>query len=821
MTRPDDRDLADLLESALGVRGVVGSLRSLSGRLWTPPADERPETYSDLASGAEASAVTTLLSAHHERVDPWPAERLAALDREREYGWRWEATAVLVTGALALGTADLAASGPLLDTLIHVAFARDELTLLVRRAVLTGARKPWPPPAPGMGDWPDLGAGCLMDIRSAGSRLARAVFDGRRAEAVIVLTDADGIASLSPGSGTSRDPVAILGTFPAAPRTVLFPLAGGGTAPAVVTRWSTSRIDVLAPEPVGDGPVGFVTGSDPGEDLFALLAAEAVFADVLANCFGPGLQPAASRLSGVIPHGLGTGRRDVGALPGDVNVFHGGPIVLGVSPASGVEGGPVVTVRGRNLAPGDAVAIEGLLAPTRFVDVATLTFTPPAIASGRKTLQIRRGYRSSNGTSFDVRASLARGAPRGRVTPGAYAELKGTGFGPGITATVDGRPATVSVYDTHTLEVRVRRPARPPADTDRRGEPVTVEVFDLGASLGSVVVTVDTFRIASLGDSVVWGQGLLEPQKFSMLAADALTARYNGSIAVFATDRCAHSGARIAPSAGDGPDPLAPRLPGDFAGECLSPVPSVTAQVAGWTAGTLAAGQGGEIDLVILDGGANDVGIFTIMNPSASDPALSAAITAACFTGMGTLLARVRATFPGAAIVVTGYYPIVSTESDMRFLFPVVGALGLLAGALLGSVVVPLVPGAGPVGFGPLETAALYEWARGRLITRSAIFATIANTSLAAAVAAAGPRVALAIPAFGPTNAIFAPDPYIFGAGLSPGGLVPLDPVAGARVAACLPADPRTTVASIGHPNARGARAYADAIAATLPALGL
>ena len=33
--------------------------------------------------------------------------------------------------------------------------------------------------------------------------------------------------------------------------------------------------------------------------------------------------------------------------------------------------------------------------------------------------------------------------------------------------------------------------------------------------------------------------------------------------------------------------------------------------------------------------------------------------------------------------------------------------------------------------------------------------------------------------------------------------------------------DPIITVASIGHPNARGARAYADAIAATLPTLGL
>jgi hypothetical protein len=330
MTRPDDRALADLLESGLGVRGVVGSLRSLSDRLWTPPADEGLETYSDLASGAEAAAVTTLLSAHHERVDPWPAERLAALDRERENGWRWEATTVLVTGVLALGTADLADLDPLLDTLVHVAFGRDELTLLARRAMLIGARASWPPPVSGAGDGRDLGVGCLMDIRSAGSRLAAGVSAGRRAEAVIVFTDADGITSLSPNSGTSRNPVAILGTFPARPRTALFPQAGGGTAPAEVIIWSTSRIDVLTPEPVGDGPVGFVTSPGAGQGIDPDAAIH--FADVLANCLGPSLNPVAGRLSGVIPHGLGTARRDIGPLPGDVNVFHGVSVPFTLSP---------------------------------------------------------------------------------------------------------------------------------------------------------------------------------------------------------------------------------------------------------------------------------------------------------------------------------------------------------------------------------------------------------------------------------------------------------------------------------------------------------
>ena len=116
MTRPDDRDVAGLLESQLGVRGVVGSLRSLSDRLWTRPVDERRETYSDLISDRETVAAASVLSAHHERIDPRSVERLAALGGEQEYEWRWEGIAVLVTGALALGARNLAGSGPSLDT---------------------------------------------------------------------------------------------------------------------------------------------------------------------------------------------------------------------------------------------------------------------------------------------------------------------------------------------------------------------------------------------------------------------------------------------------------------------------------------------------------------------------------------------------------------------------------------------------------------------------------------------------------------------------------------------------------------------------------
>jgi len=721
-----------------------------------------------------------------------------------------------VTGALALGTDehDLGLDREnLFDTLVHVAFGVDDLTVLVRKVIVVGAGEPWPPfPAGHEFELPDLGVTCVMNIGAAGVRLAGSVAGARAAEASPPAVDANGITSLSPSSGSAGDSIAIFGTFPSGARTVLFPRAGGGTVPASAS-WTTTRIDAIAPDGVGDGPVGFVTESSTLQAVD--VSAPLEFADAMAGCLGRGVAPAAGRLSSVVPAGLGRPRPAVPTLPNDVNVFHGGPILVSVSPTSGSEPGPAVTVTGKNLASADTVVLDGVAAPTTFVNSTTLKFAIPAVAAGSHFLQIRRGYHRSNGTTFDVRATLKATPPPGRVTPGAETELSGTGFGPTITATVDGAQASVRVADTHTLEVGVRRPARPPIASQKRGEPVTVEVFDRGVSLGTVTVTVDTFRIASFGDSIIWGQGLLESQKFTMLVADAISARRNGTIAVFALDRCAHSGATVRPVIGESPDPAAPRPPGDFTGECPRSVPSIAAQLSGWLTPPL-SGERGEIDLVLIDGGINDVDVRTIVDPFGSDTALATATTAACLSAMNGVLTTVLATFPNAKVVVTGYYPIVSSQTDMAFMIPVLAGLGVL-----GTLVVAPVVGATPVGLGAVAAAIFVAWARQRLIDRSAVFSTAANAALASSVAAFGPRVALAVPSFGPANAIFAPDAFVFGVGLSAGGLVALDPVAATRVATCGAGSVITPVASIGHPNARGAQAYADAIGAALPRLGL
>jgi len=143
--------------------------------------------------------------------------------------------------------------------------------------------------------------------------------------------------------------------------------------------------------------------------------------------------------------------------------------------------------------------------------------------------------------------------------------------------------------------------------------------------------------------------------------------------------------------------------------------------------------------------------------------------------------------------------------------------LGLLVSSLA-----TLVPGSAPLGIEPILRPALRAWVKARLVSRSAMFAAIANVAFAEAVratAAAFPsrRVGFALPAFGPANAIFAPDTFVFGVSSSLG---PTDSVAAARIATC-PVSSITNIASTGHPNAKGAQAHADAIAAVLPSLGL
>lgn len=158
----------------------------------------------------------------------------------------------------------------------------------------------------------------------------------------------------------------------------------------------------------------------------------------------------------------------------------------------------------------------------------------------------------------------------------------------------------------------------------------------------------DGYRIVTLGDSVPWGQGLLEEEKYDSMVKDALGPRHPGGVSL---QRFAHSGAVIQAHP-------AAEMPAK--GEVPLGRPTIVEQCDSFT------DSPETVDLVLMNGGINDVGVATILNPFALFPSLAARIQGACHDSMLTLLKKVGAKFTKASaqILVTGYFTILSNQSD-------------------------------------------------------------------------------------------------------------------------------------------------------------
>ncbi len=160
---------------------------------------------------------------------------------------------------------------------------------------------------------------------------------------------------------------------------------------------------------------------------------------------------------------------------------------------------------------------------------------------------------------------------------------------------------------------------------------------------GSIVMLV-------LGDSVAWGQGHLPHNKFHQLVCDQL--QYRDGYQQIAPVMRAHSGAVIGArtdqqwTAKNGEIPMSG--------------PTILAQCKHYDDDPDA------VRVVLLDGGINDVGVGTIVNPSTSSTELQQLIDDYCYTDMLQLLGEVAAKFsnPKCRIILTGYYQILSRASD-------------------------------------------------------------------------------------------------------------------------------------------------------------
>ena len=141
----------------------------------------------------------------------------------------------------------------------------------------------------------------------------------------------------------------------------------------------------------------------------------------------------------------------------------------------------------------------------------------------------------------------------------------------------------------------------------------------------------------------------------------------------FYAESLAHSGATIGISDDEVEDT---QREARLNGEIPTNYPTILQQVADFS------DQPETVDLILVNGGINDVNVRRVI-PSLSDDNLLSLIERHCHQHMRTLLERTTAKFKKATVIVTGYYPMISEDSDLLLLEAFLIGLGLNIGNLL------------------------------------------------------------------------------------------------------------------------------------------
>lgn len=297
-------------------------------------------------------------------------------------------------------------------------------------------------------------------------------------------------------------------------------------------------------------------------------------------------------------------------------------------------------------------------------------------------------------------------------------------------------------------------------------------------------------RIVVLGDSVPWGQGLSDPHKYSSLVSKGLPGPHQPTVEMYA-----HSGAVIdlAGTLGDQVDQCDRR-----SHEIPVPSPTVRSQVR-------SVPEPETADLILVNGGINDVSVYRILNPLTRTEDLFRYIQEACYAGMKLLLTEAAMVFknPESQIIVTGYYPFLSSKSDQSLIEDLVNVFGIHLPDHLNSDLL----------LQQVTRLSMQFWKESD--------AALAQAVVDSAVPAPhGPKMIFLPGSLQEENAIFAPNPWLFGLA---NGINPEDEVAAPRASACdgcyqdplqLMQHEACRLASAGHPNLIGAQQYAASILA-------
>lgn len=320
------------------------------------------------------------------------------------------------------------------------------------------------------------------------------------------------------------------------------------------------------------------------------------------------------------------------------------------------------------------------------------------------------------------------------------------------------------------------------------------------------VSTMPVIRMVVLGDSVEWGQGLEEHKKFHTLIAERVStlARVPITKEIFA-----HSGANIGwNDTGTG---------STLHGEVPTSYPTIRQQL-------FSVPQSHNVDLVLLDGCINDLDVRKILNPTSSNKAtLQYNISTYCHGHMKELLRNAGQRFPFANIVVTGYFPILSTETDLTGVAAALIGFGVVASpAFLSAIGLPAAvlstPGALPALVAALVAAGVVK---DDILDRAKTFHDESKKALRDAVTQIGielgasHRFHFVDAGYGRANAMFTDEDHSWLYALTLPGLSAED--AGTAQEQARRRECTTDLfvchrASLGHPNEKGARNYANEV---------
>jgi lysophospholipase L1-like esterase len=340
------------------------------------------------------------------------------------------------------------------------------------------------------------------------------------------------------------------------------------------------------------------------------------------------------------------------------------------------------------------------------------------------------------------------------------------------------------------------------------------------------------FNMVVVGDSLMWGQGLSEGNKFSSRVEQWLRGQLKGGRMV-RRNVYAHSGATISPSGSSSTDIGDDKGFVDWNGEYPRSRMSVTYQVD-WAKRDLPTKgiKVEDVDLVLMNGGINDVTITEILRLT-NDANKVRQMTRGYVGGMRALLPQALCAFPNAIIVVTGYFPLASSLSQASALEGLFNANMVPTLSIIWEAVKP----------GIVERSAAFE-EESRAVLREAVdhvngvSSRASNLYMSDRQGGTGgggnpspPRgVPSATPSCGAKNrAVFVPIPWKPEYSYGVPGFSRLwragdeDDVRSDRVAFCDsrlglldPAHAKCDNASVGHPNHEGAALFASAIISAL-----